>query len=430
MLMALGFAMVASFMALIMTRRLSALVALILVPLVFGVIAGHGPDLGKMAIEGVAQLAPTATLLLFAVLYFALMIDAGLFDPLVTRVLRIVGDHPVRVALGTAAVALIVALDGDGATTALITITAFLPVYHRLGMNPLVLAVILGSANTVMNLFPWGGPSGRAAAALAIDPAAVFLPLLPTIGAGILGTLAISWHLGRSEARRLASGVALPAGAVGTPIAFERDAGALRPRLLWVNLLLTLAVLACAITHALPLPLVFMGGFALALVINYPSLADQRARLKAHAENAMPIVLLILAAGLFTGVMTGTGMIDAMAKGAMVVVPEALGPWLGVVTAFLSIPFQFVLSNDAYYFGVVPVIAQTATHYGVAPEVIARASLLGLPVHGLSPLVAALYLVSSLLGCDVAAMQRFGLKWAALLSLVLIAAAAASGAIL
>jgi CitMHS family citrate-Mg2+:H+ or citrate-Ca2+:H+ symporter len=430
MLMALGFAMVASFMLLIMTRRLSALAALILVPLVFGVVAGHGADLGEMAVQGIAQIAPTATLLLFAVLYFALMIDAGLFDPLVTRVLKTVGDDPVRIALGTAAVALIVALDGDGATTALITITAFLPIYRRLGMNPLVLGVILGSANTVMNLFPWGGPAGRAAAALRVDPADVFLPLLPTIAAGMLGTLVIAWRLGRGESRRLAAGVDLAVGAVGTPIAFARDPKVLRPGAFWVNLLLTLTVLASAITHALPLPIVFMGGFALAAVINYPDLADQRARLKAHAENALPIVVLILAAGLFTGVMTGTGMIDAMAKGVMAVVPDALGPWLGVVTAFLSIPLQFVLSNDAYYFGVAPVIAQAAAHHGVAPEVIARASLLGLPVHGLSPLVAALYLVSSLLGCDVAALQRFGLKWAALLSVVLIAAAAASGAIL
>lgn len=430
MLMLLGFAMVASFMILIMTRRLSALVALILVPLVFGVATGHGADLGTMAVEGIAQLAPTATLLLFAVLYFAVMIDAGLFDPLVDRVLRIVGDDPVRVALGSAAVALTVALDGDGATTALITITAFLPVYRRLGMNPLVLAVILGSSSTVMNMFPWGGPSGRAAAGLRIDPAEVFVPMLPTIAAGVLGTLAIAWHLGRSERRRLAQGAPLPPGADGVAIAFERDAAAVRPRLIIFNLLLTLGVLVSAITHALPLALVFMGGFALALVVNYPSLADQRARLRAHAENALPIVLLILAAGVFTGVMTGTGMIDAMAKGVMLVVPDALGPWLGVVTAFLSIPFQFVLSNDAYYFGVVPVIAQTAAQYGVAPEVIARASLLGLPVHGLSPLVAAIYLVSSLIGCEVGAMQRFGLKWALLLSLVLIAAAAVSGAIL
>lgn len=430
MLMLLGFAMVATFMILIMTRRLSALVALILVPVVFGLVSGHGAGLGPMAMSGIAQLAPTATLLLFAVLYFGIMIDAGLFDPLVNRVLRLVGDDPVRVALGTAAVALIVALDGDGATTALITITAFLPVYLRLGMNPLVLAVILGSSNTVMNLSPWGGPSGRAAAALRIDPASVFIPLLPTIAAGILGALGIAWWLGRAERRRLAGGGSLPPGSTGVSMAYERDLAACRPKLIWINLVLTLVVLAGAITHLLPLGLVFMCGFAIALLINYPSLAEQRARLRAHAENAMPIVLLILAAGVFTGIMTGTGMIDAMAKGVMLVLPRELGPMLGVVTAFLSIPFQFVLSNDAYYFGVVPVIAQTASHYGIAPDVIARASLLGLPVHGLSPLVAAVYLVSSLLGVEVGAMQRFGLKWALLLSLVLIAAAAATGAIL
>jgi CitMHS family citrate-Mg2+:H+ or citrate-Ca2+:H+ symporter len=430
MLMLLGYAMVATFMILIMTRRLSALVALIIVPLIFGVAAGHGGDLGAMAIAGIAKLAPTATLLLFAVLYFGIMIDAGLFDPLVTRVLRFAGDDPVRVAIGTALVALTVSLDGDGATTALITITTFLPVYRRLGMNPLVLAVILGSSNTVMNLSPWGGPAGRAAAALHVDPARVFVPLLPTIAAGIAGTLAIAWHLGRQERRRLASGVALPPGTTAAAVTYDRDPAMARPRLLVVNLILTVLVLASAVTQALPLALVFMGGFALALLINYPSLAEQGARLRAHAENALPIVVLILAAGLFTGVMAGTGMIDAMAKGAMVVVPDALGPRLGVVTAFLSIPLQFVLSNDAYYFGVAPVIAQTAAQYGVAPEVIARASLLGLPVHGLSPLVAALYLISSLLGCEVGAMQRFGLKWALALSLALIAAAAATGAIL
>jgi CitMHS family citrate-Mg2+:H+ or citrate-Ca2+:H+ symporter len=428
-LMLLGYTMVATFMTLIMTRRVSALVALILVPLVFGLLAGHGADLGKMAVEGIGQLAPTATLLLFAVLYFALMIDAGLFDPLVNRVLRFAGDDPVRVALGTAVVALIVSLDGDGATTALITVTAFLPVYRRLGMNPLVLAVILGSSNTVMNLSPWGGPSGRAAAALHVDPADVFLPLIPTILAGILGTVLIAWWLGRRERTRLAD-VTEPATQASSIIAFERDMSLVRPRLLLVNLILTLGVLLIAITRLVPLPLAFMIGFAIAMLLNYPSLQIQSDRIKAHAANALPIVLLILAAGSFTGVMSGTGMIDAMAKGAMTAVPPALGPWLGVVTAFLSIPLQFVLSNDAYYFGVVPVLAHTAAQYGIEPAVIARASLLGLPVHGLSPLVAAVYLLVGLLGCDMGSMQRFGLKWALLLSLTLIAAATLTGAIL
>jgi CitMHS family citrate-Mg2+:H+ or citrate-Ca2+:H+ symporter len=128
--------------------------------------------------------------------------------------------------------------------------------------------------------------------------------------------------------------------------------------------------------------------------------------------------------------MAGTGMIDAMAKGAMTAVPPAMGPQLGVVTAFLGILLTFVLSNDAYYFGVIPIIAQTAAHYGVEPAVIARASLLSLPTHGLSPLVAAVYLTAGLLGCDVGAMQRFGLKWALLLTLILIAAATLTGVIL
>jgi CitMHS family citrate-Mg2+:H+ or citrate-Ca2+:H+ symporter len=429
MLMLLGYLMIATFMILIMTRRLSALVALILVPIVFGLLAGHGANLGPMAIDGISKLAPTATLLLFAVLYFAIMIDAGLFDPLVNHVLAFAGEDPVRVAVGTAIVALIVSLDGDGATTALITITAFLPVYRRLGMNPLVLAVVLGSANTVVNLTPWGGPTGRVAAALHLDPADVFVPLIPTMVAGIVATLLIAWHLGRKERKRLAGGAEVATDTV-PEIVFERDEALLRPRLFAVNLILTMLVLAAAIGRLAPLALVFMVGVSLAFLINYPGIAEQRRRLQSYASNALPIVLLILAAGAFTGVMAGTGMTDAMAQGVMTIVPPALGPRLGIVTAFLSAPLTFALSNDAYYFGVVPVIAQTASHYGVEPVVIARASLLALPIHGLSPLVAALYLISGLLGREVGAMQRFGLKWAALLTLVLIASATITGVIL
>lgn len=439
MLILLGYLMIATFMILIMTRRVSALVALILIPIVFGLLSGHGVDLGAMAIDGITKLAPTATLLLFAVLFFAVMIDAGLFEPLVTRVLRFAGDDPVRVTLGTAAVATVVSLDGDGATTALITITAFLPVYRRLGMNPLILAVVLASANTVVNLAPWGGPLGRVAAALQVSPADIFVPLLPTIAAGLVGTFAIAWYLGRGERIRLASLAPVKVVKIDEAVAAKNvqakpilgdHLAIARPRLFPVNLALTLAVLGMAVVHLIPLPLLFMLGLSLALVINYPNPAAQRERLAAHAQNALPIVLLILAAGVFTGVLTGTGMVDAMAKGAMTAVPPALGPWLAPITSLLSAPLTFALSNDAYYFGVVPVIAQTATHYGIPAVEIGRASLLAQPIHALSPLVAAIYLVSGLLGVEVGALQRFSLKWACLLTLILITTACLTGAIL
>jgi len=92
-LMWLGYLRVATFMAAIMARRLSALVALIVVPIVFGLLAGHGIDLGPMAVSGISKLAPTATLLLAAFLYFAVMIDVGLFDLLVSRMLKMAGGR-------------------------------------------------------------------------------------------------------------------------------------------------------------------------------------------------------------------------------------------------------------------------------------------------------------------------------------------------
>jgi CitMHS family citrate-Mg2+:H+ or citrate-Ca2+:H+ symporter len=428
MLILLGYLMIVSFMVLIMTKRLSALVALILVPIIFGVLAGHGTDLGAMAIEGVAKLAPTAALLLFAVLYFAVMIEVGLFDPLVDRVLAVAGDDPVRLTVGTAIVAMVVSLDGDGATTALITVSAFLPVYRRIGLNPLILATLLGLAVCVVNLTPWGGPTGRVAAALHLDPATVFLPLIPTMLAGMAATLVIAWHLGRQERRRLAEARVIIEQSE-SEIAFDRDESLLRPRLFPLNLALTIAVFATALGRLAPLPLVFMVGLSLALLINFPRPADQRKRLQAYADNALPIVLLILAAGSFTGIMAGTGMIDAMAKGAMMVVPGSLGPALGPVTAVLSAPLTFALSNDALYFGMVPVIAQAAAQHGVEPAAIARASLLGTAIHGLSPLVAAVYLVTGLVGCDLGALQRFALKWAVAVTLVMIGTAFLTGAI-
>ena len=199
----LGAGMILTFMILIMTRRLSAITALILVPILFGLLAGAGAGIGEMMIQGVTALTPTVLMLAFAVLYFGLMIDAGLFDPLVRFVLRSVGDDPVRVTIGTALLCTVVSLDGDGATTALVTISAMLPVYRRLGLNPLILALLLGLCSSVTNLIPWGGPTARAATALQIEPASLFLPMMPTMLAGIGFAVLVAWRMGVMERKRL-----------------------------------------------------------------------------------------------------------------------------------------------------------------------------------------------------------------------------------
>ena len=187
-----GFLMVAAFTALILSGRLAPAPALVLTPLVFGLLAGHGTDLGPMAVDGLREVAPTGVMLLFAILTFGILTDAGLFDPLVRLIVRQAGGDPLKVSLGAAALAAVISLDGDGSTTYLIACAAMLPLYRRLGMNPLHLACLLMLVSGVMNLSPWGGPTGRAAAALGLDVTAVFLPLLPAMGAGLLAVFALA----------------------------------------------------------------------------------------------------------------------------------------------------------------------------------------------------------------------------------------------
>jgi CitMHS family citrate-Mg2+:H+ or citrate-Ca2+:H+ symporter len=427
--------MVVTFMILIMTKRMSAIAALLVVPIVFGLLAGAGAGLGEMILKGVGQVAPTALMLSFAVLYFAIMMDAGLFDPLVNKVLAIVGEDPLRISLGTAILAMLVSIDGDGTTTALIVITAFLPVYRRVGMNPLILATLLGLSNSLMNYVPWGGPSARAAAAVHVDLADVVGPLLPAMGVGLLGILGLAWLFGKSERKRLAftgvAGTADPGAAVtALPPALDAERAAIRrPKLFWFNLVLTVGLILGMILGLAPLPVLMMGAFAVAATVNYPRVSDQKARLAAHADNVVNVVVLLFAAGAFTGILNGTGMSNAMATAALAVIPPQIGPFLAPITALVSMPLTFVMSNDAYYFGVVPVIANAAAGFGIEPAAIARASLIGQPVHSMSPLLAPIYLACGLLGVDVADAQRFALKWAVLTSLLVLGVAMLTGAI-
>lgn len=426
----LGAAMVATFMTLIMTRRMSAVAALLAVPIAFGLLAGAGAGLGGMILEGVAQVAPTALFLGFAVLYFALMMDAGLFAPLVRAVLAVVGRDPLRIALGTATLATLVSLDGDGTSTALIVITAFLPVYRQVGMNPLILATLLGLSSSLINLLPWGGPAARAAAALHVDLAEVVGPIIPAMLAGLAVVFVLAFFFGRSERRRLGWIPGAPDG--GVAVMLEEDEATLaarRPKLWWFNLALTLALLVGMVSGLAPLPVLMMGAFAIALTVNYPRLADQRARFAAHADNVLQVFLLIFAAGVFTGILNGAGMADAMATAVLSIIPPEVGPSMAVIAGLAALPLSFVMSNDAYYFGVVPVVAKAAAAFGIEPVAIARASLVGLPVHTLSPLLAPIYLACSLLKVDVAEAQRFALKWAILVSLTLLLVMVLTGAI-
>jgi citrate-Mg2+:H+ or citrate-Ca2+:H+ symporter, CitMHS family len=203
MLAAAGFLTIAVFLVAVLSRRVSVLIALTALPIAAALLTGFGGRLGDLIGKGLVTVAPVAIMITFAVLYFSLMVDVGLFDPAVARVLRWAKGDPLKITVGTAVLTVLVALDGDGASTFLIMVSAMLPIYQRLGMRRLVLAGVVCLGAGVMNMVPWGGPTARAMAALHLESGDLFLPVVPAMIAGILWVLVAAFLIGRRERKRL-----------------------------------------------------------------------------------------------------------------------------------------------------------------------------------------------------------------------------------
>ncbi len=92
-------------------------------------------------------------------------------------------------------------------------------------------------------------------------------------------------------------------------------------------------------------------------------------------------------------------------------------------------PFTFFISNDAFYFGVVPILAKAAAVYGISAAEIGRASIIGQPVHLLSPLVPSTYLLVGLSEMEFGDHQRYTLFWSLAASVVMLVAAVVFGVI-
>lgn len=424
----LGFLTIGLLLAALLTNRLSVIVAMIVIPTVMGLIGGAGVGLGPMMSAGILKVAPVGIMMMFAILYFGLMLDLGLFEPLVRGLLAFAGGDPLRLCLVTAALPMLVALDGDGATTFLISVTALLPVHQRMGLRPVVLPGIIALSAGVMNLLPWGGPTARVMTVLHADSGAIFRPLLPAMLAGLLWVFLVAWFFGIRERRRLA---ALPPVAVDAGVSAATAPAAKPGRLFWFNLALTAVLLVALFRGWWPLPILFMCAFAVALAVNCRTWEEQRARMESHGRSIVTVTAMIFAGGVFTGILTGTGMIDAMAKGIVQVIPSGLSGSLSTLVAVTSMPLSLVFTPDAYYFGVMPVLGATATAAGQDPLMIGRAALLGQMTTGfpLSPMTASTFILIGLTGVSLSEHQRFIFTWAFGSTLVMTAVALLTGVI-
>ena len=398
-------------------------------PIVFGLLAGVPiKELADMMLTGIKQVAPTGILLVFAVLYFAVMLDVGLFDPVVTFIIKQVKGDPLKVVIGTAILTMIVHLDGDGTATFMIVISAFLPIYKELKMNRLVLAGITALSVGPLHMVPWSGTSARAIATMNSNATEIFNPNIPAMLGGIAWVLFVAYIFGRSERKRL--GIAHLEYNHHASLSDEQKS-LRRPKLIWINAVMTISLVIILMMGLIPTPVLFVIASSLALLINYPLLKDQQKVMKAHGANIFLVASMIFAAGIFSGILTGSKMIDSMASSLVSLIPEQHASLLPVLVAITSMPASLLFTPDAYYFGIVPVLSEAAQHYHIDHLEIGRAALLGQMTVGfpLSPLTASTFLLIGLCEVDLGDHQKFVFKWAMGTTLVMTIVALLTGSI-
>ena len=465
MLAFLGFLTIILVLALIMSKKSSTLIALIIIPVITGFItafinapqviidaaAAKAEEAGVEFVapvvtfgerltqtfksvsgwtgSGLTSIAATGVMFIFAILFFSTCSDAGVFDPIIAKILKFTGNDPVKVAIGTFIIGCICHLDGSGATTFLIAIPAVMPLYRKLKMNYWVEATIVALAAGIMNVMPWGGPTIRAATAISglgyeVSAAELWVGIMPSWIVGLIMALLCSAWLGKREAKRLAAGIpADPCEVEESNESAQGSSDLVRSGWRWYfNICLIIVLLFILIKGLLSPAATFMVGFCILLMVNYPNVKQQHDIINSHAKAAFLMVSIVFAAGAFTGIMKGSGMLAAMTNALVAVIPNSVGKIMAPVVGIFSVPLSLLFDPDSFYYGVMPVIANAVAAMGGSAVAVAKASIMGQMTLGfpLSPLTGATFLLLGLAGQDLGDHQKHTLPYAWLISVVMV----------
>lgn len=419
-----GFVMIVAIVVLLLKGKMSPIVVLTLVPGIAALLLGFTPvEIADFIKEGVKTTTTNGILFIFSVIYFGVMSDTGMFDVIVKNLVKLAGNNVIAVTVATAIIATIAHLDGTTATTVLITIPALYPVYKKMKIDPKILLCLTGACMGVMNLLPWGGPVARAATVISMDANELWHILIPIQILGLIANITVGVLLGM-YAKKHGAGQGMGEIIEVDEKAQKEEEALRRPKLLIVNLLLTVGLLAVLSSGIVTSYVAFMVALALALAINYPDLKLQDKLIKKHAPAALIISATLFAAGAMVGIFNGTEMLTAMANVIIGIVPSFLGKYLHIIFGILALPLGLCIGTDAYFYGIMPLVIEVGATYGIAPLSTAVTMVIGKNLALMvSPLVPATFLAIGLADVELKDHMKFSIPiyWGVSIIMVIVA---------
>lgn len=371
-LVAIGFAMVIILIALLLSGKTVPMVAFVLVSFIGALLAGFSlPDISTFVGDGVKTVINSVGMAMFATAFFTIMTSIGVFDPL----------------------------------------------YRKFHIRVEWMFLMIGMAVAMMNLLPMGGGIIGLSAVSGIDAGVLFQQIVPVIAIGWgVNIIMIVLVYSKMEKKRIAKmsdeskrvqddeyRALLEVGRKGTELQVVK-----MDLKYWANLILTLVTITVVFLDIVRAYFVFMIAFMIALLINYKGNKAKQDVVKLCAGNCYPIAAVMMCAGVFVGVMSGSGMLTEMAGFIVSLIPDSMHGVYNVLLAVICTPMSIALGSQAYYYGFSPLLLEVGTTMGVSTlSTIATLQITQNAFGFITPVSAVNHLACGMLGRDIKDVFRF-----------------------
>lgn len=415
---AMGFIMLAIIVVLLISNKISIIPVFGIIPVVAAVILGYGlKEIQGFMNEGFASVLNTIILFSFAVMFFSLLNDVGMFDVIVNRVMKYLGNNVLIVLYIACFVTIISHLDGSGATTALVTIPTMLPIFKKMKMRPICVVFVMCLMSGVMNITPWCASMLRITSVTGLDAQELWRYLAPIQVFAIIGGLLLMIPVSLLEKKNGAGMTDEEFAELKATLEQPAKVSVPKPVLIF-DMALTAFMIIGLLLGWFGTAIGFIVAFGLALIVNYPSVKEQGAKIKQYGGPAINMVMTIIAIGVLVGVMNGTGMIEGMTNSILAVLPESLGKHLCFLVSLLVVPINTIIGSDNIYFALTPIMQSIVGVYGVTDMALATSIVVpcalaaGITLIGPSP-----YLALGLADCTMGEHLKYSFKWIWLLAI-------------
>lgn len=358
--------MFVAMVVLVMLDKIHVSIIFTLVPTVAALLLGFSlKQIGGFATDGFRSVSNTVTMMVFAISYFGVLWEVGIFDLLIQKVLKGLGNSVLKVCFITALLSNLTQLDGSGSTTAICTIPPMKPIFEKMKIRREALMLIFSLMSGMWCMLPWTGGTMVAAAANNIDIYEMFHMGIPVLVFGVIVAYLLCIPIAMVEKKNGAGLSDAEWDEYKKTLSRSVELKVSKPVAI-IDIVLTLALILGLLFGFLPSTISFMIFFGIAMIINFPSVKEQSGFIRKQAPNILSIASITLALGVLLGVTSGTGMVTELAQFLNSMLPASIAQHVLVLVCLITLPLACFIGSDNIKTLLMPTIIVMVSGYGIS----------------------------------------------------------------